>query len=148
MKQRTTRSPHNLPSYMRHIPFYSYFNISFFHNTISSKSLIKKPNVILNNTSFNFFSKYHKLLHFHPLTFEKLDNMELLTRVIKPTCGLYNNVSKEYWICPLSVCILIDLALVFLELWMFKICWTIDISKIAFFDFSGTEMVKKNLKTN
>ena len=49
------------------------------------------------------------------------------------------------------ICRLIDFALVVLELLMFKVCGIIGISKIEFFNFSGTERVKqnqKNLKTN
>ena len=41
------------------------------------------------------------------------------------------------------VCRLIDFALVVLKLLIFKICGIIGISKIEFFDFSGTERVKQ-----
>ena len=41
------------------------------------------------------------------------------------------------------VCRSIDFALVVLKLMMFKVCVIIDISKIEFFNFSGTEKVKK-----
>ena len=39
---------------------------------------------------------------------------------------------------------LIDFALVVLKLLMFKVCGIIGISKIEFFNFSGTERVKQN----
>ena len=39
------------------------------------------------------------------------------------------------------VCRLIDFALVVLKLLMFKVCAIIGVSKIAFFNFSGTERV-------
>ena len=45
---------------------------------------------------------------------------------------------------------LIDFALVVLQLFMFKICGIIGVSKIVFFSFSGIERVKqtqKKLKT-
>ena len=48
------------------------------------------------------------------------------------------------------VCRLIDFAIVIFELLVFKVCGIIGISKIEFFNFSGTERVKqyqKNLKT-
>ena len=48
------------------------------------------------------------------------------------------------------VCSLIDFPLSVLKLLMFEICVIIDISKIEFYNFSGTERVKqnqKNLKT-
>ena len=49
---------------------------------------------------------------------------------------------KEYSVSFLMECRLIDFALVVLELFMFKVCGIIGISKIKFFDFSGTERVK------
>ena len=48
---------------------------------------------------------------------------------------------KEYSTSFLMVCRLIDFALVVLKLLMFKFCVTIGISKIEFFNFSGTERV-------
>ena len=51
---------------------------------------------------------------------------------------------KEYSTSFLMVCRLIDFALVVLKLLMFKVCEIIGISKIEFFNFSGTERVKKN----
>ena len=44
------------------------------------------------------------------------------------------------------VCRLIDFALVFLKLLVFKVCGIIGISEIEFFNFSGTERVKQNQK--
>ena len=41
------------------------------------------------------------------------------------------------------VCGLIDFVLVVVELLMFKVCGIIGISKIEFFNFSGTERVKQ-----
>ena len=41
------------------------------------------------------------------------------------------------------VCRLIDFALVVLKLLMFKVCVIVGISKIEFFNFSGTERVKE-----
>ena len=49
------------------------------------------------------------------------------------------------------VCSLVDFALVVLDILMFNVWGIIGISKIEFFNFSGTERVKqnqKNLKTN
>ena len=51
---------------------------------------------------------------------------------------------KEYSTSFLMVCRLIDFPLVVLKLLMFKVCVIIGISKIEFFNFSGTERVKKN----
>ena len=48
---------------------------------------------------------------------------------------------KEYSTSFLMVCRLIDFALVVLKLLMFKVCVTIGISKIEFFNFSGIERV-------
>ena len=42
------------------------------------------------------------------------------------------------------VCRLIDFAVVVFKLLMFKVCVIIGISKIKFFNFSGTERVKQN----
>ena len=44
------------------------------------------------------------------------------------------------------VCRLIDFALVVLKLLIFKVCVIIGISKIEFFNFSGTEKVKPENK--
>ena len=44
------------------------------------------------------------------------------------------------------LCRLIDFALAVRKLFMFKVCEIIGISKIEFFDFSGTERVKQNQK--
>ena len=41
---------------------------------------------------------------------------------------------------------MIDLALVVLYFLMFKVCGIIGISKIEFFNFSGTERIKQNKK--
>ena len=41
---------------------------------------------------------------------------------------------------------MIDLALVVLYFLMFKVCGIIGISKIEFFNFSGTERIKQNQK--
>ena len=41
---------------------------------------------------------------------------------------------------------MMDFALVVLELFMFKVCGIIGISKIEFFSFSDTERVKQNKK--
>ena len=53
---------------------------------------------------------------------------------------------KEYSVRFLTVCRLIDFALVVLELLMFKVCGIIGISKIEFFNFPGNERVKQNKK--
>ena len=50
---------------------------------------------------------------------------------------------KEYSLSFLMVCRLVDFALLVLKLLMFKICGIIGISKTEFFNFSGTERVKK-----
>ena len=44
------------------------------------------------------------------------------------------------------VCSLIEFATVIVKLLMFKVCGIIGISKIGFFNFSGTERVKQNQK--
>ena len=44
------------------------------------------------------------------------------------------------------VCSLIDFAFVVLKILMLKVCGIIGISKIEFFNFSGTERVKENQK--
>ena len=51
---------------------------------------------------------------------------------------------KEYSISFLVVCRLINFALVILKLFMFKVDGIIGISKIEFFNFSGSERVKEN----
>ena len=48
---------------------------------------------------------------------------------------------KEYSTSFLMICRLIDVALVVLKLLMFKVCVIIGISRIEFFNFSGTERV-------
>ena len=53
---------------------------------------------------------------------------------------------KEYSTSFLMVGRLIDFALVVLKLLMFKLFVIIGISKIEFFNFSGTERVKQNQK--
>ena len=52
--------------------------------------------------------------------------------------------SKEYSSSFLRLWRLIDFAVVVLKLLMFKVCVIIGISKIEFFNFSGTERVKCN----
>ena len=54
---------------------------------------------------------------------------------------------KQYLISFLMICRLIDFALLVLKLSMSKICRIIGISKIKFFHFSSTEMVKQNQKS-
>ena len=49
---------------------------------------------------------------------------------------------REYSISFLMVCRLIDFAIMVLKLLMFKVCGLIGISKINFFNFSGTQRVK------
>ena len=44
------------------------------------------------------------------------------------------------------VCSLKDFALVVLKLLMLKVCGTIGFSTVEFFNFSGTERVKRNKK--
>ena len=51
---------------------------------------------------------------------------------------------KEYSINFLMACKLIDFALVVFKLLIFKVCGIIGISKIEFYNFSGTERVKLN----
>ena len=53
---------------------------------------------------------------------------------------------KKYSTSFLMVCRLIEFALVVLKLLMFKVFAIIGISKIEFFNFSGTERVKQNQK--
>ena len=53
-----------------------------------------------------------------------------------------STIFKDYSISFLIVCRLIDFVLMVLKLLMFKVCVIIDISKIEFFNFSGTERVK------
>ena len=48
----------------------------------------------------------------------------------------------EYSTSFLIICWLIDFALVVLKLLMFKVCVIIGISRIEFFNFSGSERVK------
>ena len=54
---------------------------------------------------------------------------------------------EEYSIRFLIVCKLINLALVVLKFLMFKVCGIIGISKIEFFNFSGTERVNNKYHT-
>ena len=53
---------------------------------------------------------------------------------------------KEYPTRFFMVCRLVDFALVVLKLLIIKFCVIIGISKIEFFNFSGTERVKQNEK--
>ena len=53
-----------------------------------------------------------------------------------------STIFKDYSISFLIVCRLIDFVLMVLKLLMFKVCVITDISKIEFFNFSGTERVK------
>ena len=46
------------------------------------------------------------------------------------------------------VCELIDFALLVLKLLAFKVCGTIGISKIEFFNFYGSKRVKQNQNNN
>ena len=59
---------------------------------------------------------------------------------------LYRTSFKRYSIIFLMLCRLIDFALAVRKLLMFKVCEIIGISKIEFFDFSGTERFKQNQK--
>ena len=52
--------------------------------------------------------------------------------------GYHCTVGVKRW------CRLIDFALVVLKLLMFKVCGSIDISKVECFNLSGTERVKQN----
>ena len=54
---------------------------------------------------------------------------------------------KEYSISFLVMCRLTKFALVVLKLLMFKVCVIIDISKIQFFNNSGTKRVKAKRQT-
>ena len=53
--------------------------------------------------------------------------------------GLCQTFFKEYSTSFLMVCRLIDFVLLVLKLLMFKVCVIIGISKMEFFNFSGTE---------
>ena len=73
-----------------------------------------------------------------------------ISKAVRVNIAFAEDFCKEYS-SFLMVCRLIDFALVVLMLLMFKACVIIGISKIEFFNFSGTERVKqnkKNLKTN
>ena len=52
---------------------------------------------------------------------------------------------KEFSVSFLMVSRLIDLALVVLQLLVFKVCGIIGISKIEFCNFSGTKRVNKKI---
>ena len=72
-----------------------------------------------------------------------------ISKAVRVNIAFAEDFCKEYS-SFLMVCRLIDFALVVLMLLMFKVCVIIGISKIEFFNFSGTERVKqnkKNLKT-
>ena len=73
-----------------------------------------------------------------------------ISKTVWVNIAFIKTFSKEYSISFLMVCRLIDFAIVIFELLVFKVCGIIGISKIEFFNFSGTERVKqyqKNLKT-
>ena len=46
------------------------------------------------------------------------------------------------------VCRLIDLAIVFVQLLIFKVCGITGISKIGFLNFSGNRKIKQNQKNS
>ena len=70
-----------------------------------------------------------------------LDSNISKTVTVNITCT--RTFFKEYSLSFLMVCRLIDFALPVLKLLMLKVCGIIGISKIAYFNFSGTERVKK-----
>ena len=81
------------------------------------------------------------------------DNTDLpsnsnISKTVKVNNPLTRTFLKEYWISFLMTCELIDFALVVLKLLIFKVCGIIDVSKIEFFNFSGTERVNQNKKNN
>ena len=67
-----------------------------------------------------------------------------ISKTLKVNIAFVATLFKEYSTSFLMVCRLIDFPLVVLKLLMFNVCAIIDISKIEIFNFSGTEMVKKN----
>ena len=82
-----------------------------------------------------------------PVTCWAGDNTDLhldsnISKTVGENIAFIEALFKEYSISFPMVCRLIDFALVVLKLLMFKVCGIIGISKIEFFNFSGTERVK------
>ena len=74
------------------------------------------------------------------------DNTDLpsnssISKPVRVNINLTTPIFKEYLISFLMVCRLMDFLLVVLKLLMFKVCGIIGVSKIEFFNFSGTERV-------
>ena len=74
------------------------------------------------------------------------DNTDLpsdsnISKTVRETLPLQEHFFKEHSASFLMVCKLIDFASVFLKLLMFKVGGIIGISKIGFFNFSGTKRV-------
>ena len=69
-----------------------------------------------------------------------------LAITLRKNIAFAKKIFKEYSISFPMVCRLIDLALIVLTLLVFKVCVSIGISKIEFFNFFGTERFKKKKK--
>ena len=93
--------------------------------------------------------------NFNPFTPCASHNTDLpsknsISKTVKVNIAFKRKCFEEYSINFLMISRLIDFALVVLQLFMFKMCGIIGISKIVFFSFSGIERVKqtqKKLKT-
>ena len=67
-----------------------------------------------------------------------------ISKTVRVNVAYTRTFLNEYSISFLMVWRLIDFALVVLKLLMFKVCGSIDISKVECFNLSGTERVKQN----
>ena len=99
-----------------------------------------------------FFHLMIFMLHILTLSLPVLcwagDNTDLpldsnISKTVTVNIACTRTFFKEYSLNFLMVCRLIDFVLPVPKLLMFKVCGIIGISKIEYFNFSGTERVKK-----
>ena len=116
-----------------------------------------KPSKLVSN---HFSSNFNKIPIFFwfftetltlslPVPLSAGDNTDLpsdsnISKTVRVKIAFTRRLFKEYSTSFLMVCRLIDFALVVLRLLMFKVCGSIGISKIEFFNYSGNERVNLN----
>ena len=112
-----------------------------------------KPSKLVSQSFFNkipiFFWFFTETLTLSlPVSLSAGDDTDLpsdsnISKTVRVNIAFTRRLLKEYSTSFPMVCRLIDFALVVLRLLMFKVCGIIRISKIEFFNFSGTEWVNK-----
>ena len=124
-------------------------NLKSIQNKSTSESRFKQypeiPNILL--ISYWNFNPFAPFVQLEESQYRPTFGQQCLQNVKNKHC-LRGKFFKEYSTSFLMVCRLIEFALVYLKLLVFKVCVIIGILQIDFFNFSRTERVKKNQKNS